>query len=368
MSSQDVVRRRVVIPMRLLVRVIFIACLASCSEDSVPSGAEETGQGGRRDDMLTYADMRRLDAGHRGGLDAAMRDVEVFDASPDLVDRDDMQGDMLIEEDQGLPLRPGYELCDCGIEEETECTHNRCSIRGSCEEQSDCPEGFFCSLQTCECDSNQRDCRPSCESDEECPDHGRRPRFCDPSGHCEYRVSCLGESECRRGEWCISRHCHPAGEGEDRAVCERSYECQSGFCYLGFCRPRCYRDADCLETERCGITANVCKEGTWVCNVTCPEGHDCRDTKCIPPRCNQEGDCTEGSCFAPPRGNGGECLPSMYPPCKSYEFRVNANKEDPYCRLPQVCSSDEDCTPPYSCESNGFEHALSSKYLCSRLP
>ena len=354
--------------LQLQLSIMICLILASCSTDSVSFNTKYMDESKDVRDANSAFDMRdarNLDSG--GQKDLERRDL---DATSDLVDSDYLQEDMLFEEDQGIPLRPGYELCDCDIEEATECSHNTCSVRGSCGEQHSCPDGFFCleEFQRCACDSSQRDCRPSCMSDEDCPDHGRRPRFCDPSGHCEYRVKCLGESECRRGEWCISRHCYPAGELEDRAACESSYECQSGQCYGGFCRPRCYRDADCLDTEECSVAGNVCTVFPRRCNVTCPEDHDCHDTQCIPPRCNQEGDCIEGSCFAPPRGNGGECRPSMYPPCKSYEFRVDAGEEDPYCRLPQVCSYDEDCTPPYTCESNGWEHQPNNKRLCSRLP
>ena len=198
------------------------------------------------------------------------------------------------------------EECQCGCRAE----QYGCRTCGEkeCEEDADCPTGFFCDRSDWLC--KYRECIPECDErccggdgcGGTCPDTCRRGETCNPDTcRCESTAECRTNSDCPPGYWC------------DRTV----WRCRPEECI-----PNC--TGKCCGDDGCG----------GACPDYCPAGYACDIMTCA---------CVGGGQLCPP---GQECV----------DITGNGFMG---CLIPPAGippDNPTDCAATFNCDGNFFCH------------
>jgi len=237
--------------------------------------------------------------------------------------------------------------CEAGLAEASQC--------GSCDQETACPDGFFCNKgicsrkyplgQTCEreeqCQTGSDDL-PHCTDDKMCCD-----KACDgPCQACE-DGSCTAKTAKsvpeNKGD-CNGGLCGP--DGKCMGGCETNTDCQTGEGYI--CvgvtgKKRCIQPldlgADCTDPRAC--ISGVCKDG-HCCDDPCDEScMTCNSTgNCVPVTTGPDPDtCTNGrTCDA-----DGKCKVMDSEPCVNSEECLNGSCKDDWDGDGKFCAAQLAC-------------------------
>ena len=193
--------------------------------------------------------------------------------------------------------------------------NNQC---GSCVSNKDCPEGFYCELNTGNCIRKKKN-GAECKKNMECESN-----YCNSEKGVCCDKQCGGPcSDCVNGK-CVAKSYGTTPQPENAC---NGYKCGTG----GKCLKACNKNADC-------IAGNFCKDnnqGLGQCVEKLDVGEDCKGSgndAC------KSGFCTDGVCCEKPCG--GECercdVPGHLGEC-----------------LKVVNSNDDSCEPPFICDETG---------------
>jgi hypothetical protein len=278
------------------------------------------------------------------------------------------------------------EDCECGCRAD----QYGCRVCGEkeCEEDADCPTGFFCDRTVWQC--KHKECIPECDGkccgddgcDGTCPNNCPNGEICNASTcRCEGAVECRSNADCPRGYWCDRTvwSCRPeecipncTGKccGDDGCygtcpdMCPTGYTCDHMTCTCG--TQQCLTDADCMATECCSRSTCVHMAcGALECGPDpvcgkecgpCPAGSYCDAGRCMGggQLCSPGQECTDLNdqgflgCLIPPAtvppdnptgcGATGTCDGNFFCHC------INQNCSDSVCiELCGNCPAGQTC-------------------------
>ncbi|MCK6510689.1 hypothetical protein L6R29_12050 [Myxococcota bacterium] len=237
---------------------------------------------------------------------------------------------------------------------------------GFCQQDTDCPTGFFCGRYSFGEQGEFSGCWPLCQSNGDCPQdylclsQGR----CQPQsparwgGACTQRADCPAFATCRStwpGGLC-SRTCTPVSRScaPQDPPCLADHICtQDPFSGQFLCTP------NCPAATRCTFIAPQ----QALCLPTCQADRDCRSEYacnalgfCIPrgqgqigDLCERDQDCSSAQCRLFP--NGRYCTISCEQDCPARFFcRRSSSQQGGWCE--RLCDIDAECSEQgYRCRS-----------------
>ncbi len=242
--------------------------------------------------------------------------------------------------------------CESKLSEVTQC--------GSCDQQTPCPDGFFCNQGIC---IQKYPLGHKCEWPGQCQDGTDKQPHCTDEGLC---CDTLCDGPCRA---CVDGTCTPR---QDHSMPEKAGACNGALCNAnGECMKSCTTDQDCESGYICAGAAADTKH----CIQPLKLGDDCTKlgaAACVSGFC-QDGHCCESACDGTCKkcDSSGRCLTVKMGPdpdtctngkscdalgnCKTMDGGACQRTED--C-LSGACKDDYDgdgkfCASVYSCVHDG---------------
>lgn len=184
--------------------------------------------------------------------------------------------------------------------------------------------------------------------------------------HLDLQPACQEDSDCDDGDWCTLDSCGPDRVCQHpKRDCDDGNVCTSDICRLGQCAHddafvRCSTGNPCLVDEMC--SQGVCQ---WGWDRDCNDFNPCTDDWCDPDaggcvhRNNNEGVCNDqSSCTDNDRCFEGQCVGDVircedyvidaYLPCRKYS--CSPERGCSYESLPGPCDDRNPCTADDSCQ------------------
>ncbi|MBN2693802.1 hypothetical protein JXR93_03985 [bacterium] len=242
--------------------------------------------------------------------------------------------------------------CEFGFKiDENGCSICECVEATVCEQDSDCPEGFFCALMDC---ADEVDCigggvcypkeQPECDENTPCA----LGEVC-VNGVCETQncdcptlfAPVCGENGITYGNACFAAcdNAIIAHEGEcEEILCESDSDCPNGFfCALVDCSDD---DVDCLGGSICMPIQNNCPH-ECDSDIDCDEGFFCSTIRCI----------TDSGLTGSVCEKKVECEPILCDLYCEFGFILDENGcEICQCNEPHnICYSDDECPDGQFC-------------------
>jgi len=269
------------------------------------------------------------------------------------------------------------------------CVEGQCHYQPGCGDDGDCPPGFMCVYAASGDWGDYGSCVPrqvGCWDDGDCPSDMYCESFC---GDAVREVECATDADCFDGSRCYDGLCGGGGDSPMPAcdgICMPRFEdpCQNFRCDQGaHCEVICWDvaaaddiEARCDEGEDCGGCQPVCVSDPEICygDEDCEPGFTC-EMLCYE---GEPVDCTDGAgrfaadCMAPYPCEG-VCVPQYVDPCEDVDCADGQHcelscdwsncAEGDYCGDcyplcvddPEICYSDEDCEPDFTCEMWCYE-------------